>query len=145
MRRDEKQIVPTGLRILAWFVFVVTLFVIIIAYTLKMPFDLFLSSMFLLLIVLLAFLYGISVYYTYQNNEFVIHSCYYTKRFPFYNIVGLSYLFAGIVLLYVNRGIGKNNGVVIIFFYSDKKHTVRKLNGFIEVLKEKTPSCKILF
>lgn len=131
MKKDN-TIIPIGIRLLGFIgMCIFLLFIIFNIITFRnilLFFDATLGYIASILILLLI----TTVIYGFDDNNFIMTSIIKSVKLPYYRITEIRYIFAGFVML-----CNSNSVQMMIFLLCSKKATRKRLQSFINCLKEK--------
>jgi hypothetical protein len=138
------KIIPFGLRIIGGWFLLLAIFISVIAIITFSSIGMFISAVSVpLLIMLPCSLYALTLYFTYDNNDFIINCCFFKKEIPIYTIMEVNYSYFGIFFFTLYREMLYKKYKIPIIFFCSKKGSRKRMEKFLEVLSKKNHSCII--
>jgi hypothetical protein len=143
MIKDKNKMSPIVNRILGWFISAVAVFFIVLNIVSFTTLAIFIQNIIAGIFLILMMLFLITFSYTFDDDFFIVKSCFHSSGIPIYRIVEIRYVFAGIVIFYVDAGILNKKGTVPLGFYSSRKRTKKILQKFIDFVGQRNSLCVI--
>jgi hypothetical protein len=84
-------------------------------------------------------------YYTFDDDNLTSHLWFFKKDIPIYSFVKIRYVIFGIFTITFYREMLNENtkGTILLLLLCTKRRSLKKLEGFFEVLSRKNMSCVI--
>jgi hypothetical protein len=132
------------IRVFGYFLLFIAIALLIIATINFYSIEKLISDVFNVLIVLLPVaIIMLAHYYTFDGDSLTWHCCFLKKDIPINSIVEVRYYFFGLLSLSVYRESLSTKGDIFIILFCSKKHCIKKMKYFFEVLAKKNMSCAI--
>ena len=97
----------------------------------------------LIIVIMPCSLLGLTLHYTFDNNNFTFHCCFFSKSIPINTILEIKYLFCGLFAFTVHLGMLNSKGTIYITLFSTKNKSLKKMKDFFDLLSTKNNSCII--
>jgi len=80
---------------------------------------------------------------TFDDNNLILHFYFLKKNIPIISIIEISYLTFGVFLFTVFYGTLDKKGTIVVGLFCTKKQSLKKMEVFFKLLKNKNEYCVI--